>query len=79
LKLFGDGEEGVEVVLSDVDLTVVHEVEDAEEVVVGDTPQVDERVRVSVCSRLLPKHLFEEVGAGAQDDLVGLEGSGSRV
>ena len=72
MKLFGDGKKGVEVVLGDVDLAVVHEVEDAEEIVVRNSSQVNEGVRMRVGPRLLPKHLLEEAGARAQDDSVRL-------
>ena len=41
-KLFGNSQEGVEVVLGDIDLTVVHEVEYTLHVPVGDAFQVED-------------------------------------
>ena len=68
-QFLGDGKEVVEVLLSHVDLAVVHEVKDGLEIIVLDALQVEERVLV----RILLEHRPEEGRAGGQDQLVGLD------
>ena len=65
-EILRGGQEGVEVVLGYADLTVVHEVEDGDQLGVLDPLQVEQRP-------LVPVHLEhppEEGRAGGQDDLV---------
>ena len=68
-QLLGHGKEVVEVLLSHVDLPVVHKVEDGLEVIVLDALQVEEWMLV----RILLEHRPEEGRAGGQDQLVGLD------
>lgn len=75
-EVFGYGEEGVELLLGDVDFAVVHEVQDVAEIFVADPSEVDEGVGVGEgrAHRLAQECVSEEGRAGRKDDLVGLEG-----
>ena len=69
LEVFSHGQEGVELLLSHIDLAVVHEVENCGEVVECHTLEVEERVGVGI----VPEDCSEEWRAGREDDLVGLD------
>jgi len=68
-EIFSNGQEAVELLLGDVDLSHVHEVEHTEQLLVLDPLQVEEGVLVGVA----PEHVPEEWGACGQDDLVSLD------
>ena len=55
VKLLGEGEEAVELLLHHVHLALVHEVEDGLQVRVLDPPQVEERVLVRIAPQDVPK------------------------
>jgi len=69
LQVFCNSEEGVELLLRNIDLPVVHEVEDSLQVCELHTLEIEERVLVWV----LPEDGSEEGGAGGQDELVCLD------
>ena len=67
LQFLCSQEEGVEVILSDIDLAVVDEVDDILEVVCTDAPEVEQRVVVRVAGEDVP----EQRAGGGEDHLVG--------
>ena len=68
-KVLGDGQERVELVLSDVNFSMIHEVEHSQQVGVLNAFQVQKRVLMWI----LPQHAPEEGAAGGQNHLVGLD------
>ena len=73
LQVLCYGQKGIELLLGNVNLSVVHEVEDRLQVSELHPLEVEERVLVGV----LPEDGPEEGGAGGQDELVCLDLSGS--
>ena len=67
LQFLGSQEEGVEVILRDIDLAVVDEVYDILEVGGTDAPEVEQRVVVWVAGEDVP----EQRAGGGEDHLVG--------
>ena len=67
LQLLSHGEERVELFLGNVDLTMVHEVQDSHQLLVLDTLQVEKGMLVLVS----PENRFEEGGTGGEYHLVG--------
>lgn len=65
LQVLCHREEGAELCLSNVDLSVVHEVEDGEDALVLDALQVEQGVAV----RVPLQHCAEERGAGRENHL----------
>ena len=68
-QLLGHGKEGVEIVLGNVDLSMIHEAQHALQLLELDPLQVQEWVLVTVP----PQHLSEEGAAGRDDHLVCLD------
>ena len=66
-ELLSNSKEGVEVILGDVDLTMVHEVQNSHQLLVLDTLQVEKGMLVLVS----PENRFEEGRAGGEYHLVG--------
>ena len=69
-ELFSNSKEGVEVVLGDVDLTMVHEVEHALHVPVGDSLQVEHQGTLLTSRLVSSQHRTEERTACRKDHLV---------
>ena len=68
-KVLSDGEERVELVLSDVNFSMIHEVEHSQQVGVLNAFQVQKRVLMWI----ILQHAPEEGAAGGQYHLVGLD------
>ena len=69
-ELLSNSKEGVEVVLGDVDLTMVHEVEHALHVPVGDSLQVEHQGTLLAGRLVSPQDGTEERTACREDHLV---------
>ena len=72
-ELLSNSKEGVEVVLGDVDLTMVHEVEHALHVPVGDSLQVEHQGTLLAGRLVSPQDGTEERTACREDHLVALQ------
>ena len=68
LEILCHCEKRVELLLGDVDLALVHELEDRDEVVIEDALEVEQGMLVGIA----PQDGPEEGGAGGDDDLVRL-------
>ena len=67
-QLISHGKEGVKIILSNTDLTMVHEVQHGDQVCVLYSFEVEERVRV----RITLEDYTKERGASSEDHFVGL-------
>ena len=67
-EIFSHSQESVELLLSHVDFSLIHEVEDTDELLVLDPLEVEQGVLVWIA----PQHISEEGGAGGEDHFVGV-------